>query len=389
MKRTLVFGCLTLVWSLGLAQDLVITNARLLDGTGMNIPNGSVVIRGGRIVSSGAGTANAPGVPVLDAGGMTVMPGFIDAHRHIISGDADTWFREESIDRMREFLEAGYTTLMSGGGPDPGIFELERRINSGELAGPRIITSVRDDPRTYKTPEAARQRVRDIAAMRTKFIKVRIDSAEDAKILAEITDEAKQYDLDVMVHASTVPMMLAAVDAGATKLVHSPNDSYMTPADAKRVADAGIENLSTVGFAVPLFGVFNQDNVPTFRDGSKWPEEILGTGMNAAGEKVINGRILWDAGVVYGFGTDTGYLPWEGLKHELRTLNLMFSPIDMVKMMGPNTAAFFNMEDELGTLQPGMIADIVLIDGDPLYLIFELLKVKVVIQSGRITVDKR
>jgi imidazolonepropionase-like amidohydrolase len=389
MKRTLVFGCLTLVWSLGLAQDLVITNARLLDGTGMNIPNGSVVIRGGRIVSSGAGTANAPGVPVLDAGGMTVMPGFIDAHRHIISGDADTWFREESIDRMREFLEAGYTTLMSGGGPDPGIFELERRINSGELAGPRIITSVRDDPRTYKTPEAARQRVRDIAAMRTKFIKVRIDSAEDAKILAEITDEAKKYDLDVMVHASTVPMMLAAVDAGATKLVHSPNDSYMTPADAKRVADAGIENLSTVGFAVPLFGVFNQDNVPTFRDGSKWPEEILGTGMNAAGEKVINGRILWDAGVVYGFGTDTGYLPWEGLKHELRTLNLMFSPIDMVKMMGPNTAAFFNMEDELGTLQPGMIADIVLIDGDPLYLIFELLKVKVVIQSGRITVDKR
>jgi imidazolonepropionase-like amidohydrolase len=389
MKRTLVFGCLTLVWSLGLAQDLVITNARLLDGTGMNIPNGSVVIRGGRIVSSGAGTANAPGVPVLDAGGMTVMPGFIDAHRHIISGDADTWFREESIDRMREFLEAGYTTLMSGGGPDPGIFELERRINSGELAGPRIITSVRDDPRTYKTPEAARQRVRDIAAMGTKFIKVRIDSAEDAKILAEITDEAKKYDLDVMVHASTVPMMLAAVDAGATKLVHSPNDSYMTPADAKRVADAGIENLSTVGFAVPLFGVFNQDNVPTFRDGSKWPEEILGTGMNAAGEKVINGRILWDAGVVYGFGTDTGYLPWEGLKHELRTLNLMFSPIDMVKMMGPNTAAFFNMEDELGTLQPGMIADIVLIDGDPLYLIFELLKVKVVIQSGRITVDKR
>jgi imidazolonepropionase-like amidohydrolase len=389
MKRTLVFGCLTLAWSLGLAQDLVITNARLLDGTGMNIPNGSVVIRGGRIVSSGAGSANASGVPVLDAGGMTVMPGFIDAHRHIISGDTDTWFREEAIDRMREFLEAGYTTLMSGGGPDPGIFELERRINSGELAGPRIITSVRDDPRTYKTPEAARQRVRDIAAMGTKFVKVRIDSAEDAKILAEITDEAKKYDLDVMVHASTVPMMLAAVDAGATKLVHSPNDSYMTPADAKRVADAGIENLSTVGFAVPLFGVFNQDNVPTFRDGSKWPEEILGTGMNAAGEKVINGRILWDAGVVYGFGTDTGYLPWEGLKHELRTLNLMFSPIDMIKMMGPNTAAFFNMEDELGTLQPGMIADIVLVDGDPLYLIFELLKVKVVIQGGEITVDKR
>lgn len=389
MKKLLGFLTLALALNLGFAQDLVITNARLLDGTGMDIPTGSIVIRQGRIVSTGPGSAQASGMPVIDAQGMTVLPGFIDAHRHIMRGDDDTWFREESADRMREFLESGYTTLMSGGGPDPGIFELERRINSGELAGPRIITSVRDDPRNYKTSEAARQRVRDIAAMGTKFVKVRIDTADDARILAEITDEARKYDLDVMVHASTVPMMLAAVDAGATKLVHSPNDSYLTPAEAKRVADAGIENLSTVGFAVPVFGVFNQDNIPTFRDGSKWPDEILGTGSNAAGEKVINGRTLWDAGVVYGFGTDTGFHPRDGLKHELRALNLMFSPIDMIKMMGPNTAAFFNMEDDLGTLEPGKIADIVIVDGDPLDLIFNLLNVKVVVQGGKVVVDKR
>jgi imidazolonepropionase-like amidohydrolase len=389
MKKILGLCCLTLVWNLCPAQDLVITNARILDGTGLDIANGSIVVRDGRIVSVATGAANARGLQVVDANGMTVLPGFIDAHRHIMRGDDETWFREESIVRMREFLESGYTTLMSGGGPDPGILELERRIQSGELAGPRIITSARDDPRNFKTPEAARARVRDIAAEGIKFVKVRIDSDDDAKILAQITDEAKKFGLDVMVHASTVPLTLAAIDAGATKLVHSPHDSYMTPADAKRIVDAGIENLSTTGFAVPHFGIFNDDNVPTFRDGSKWPDDILGTGSNAAGEKVINGRTMWDAGVVYGFGTDTGYHPRDGLKHELRTLNLMFSPTDVIKMMGPNTAAFINMSSDLGTLEPGKIADIVIVNGDPMDLIFNLINVEVVIQAGKVVVDKR
>ena len=155
------------------------------------------------------------------------------------------------------------------------------------------------------------------------------------------------------------------------------------------VAAAGIENLSTVGFAVPVFGVFNDDNVPTFRDGSPWPSGILGTGSNAAGEKPVNARTLWDNGVVYGFGTDTELSAARGLKHELKTLNLMFSPIDILKLMGPNTAAFIDMSDDLGTLAPGKIADIVIVDGDPLDLIFNLLNVEVVIKGGEIVVDHR
>jgi imidazolonepropionase-like amidohydrolase len=102
----------------------------------------------------------------------------------------------------------------------------------------------------------------------------------------------------------------------------------------------------------------------------------------------VNARTLWDNGVVYGFGTDTGYLPREGLKHELRGLNLMFSPLDILKLMGPNTAAFIDMSDELGTLAPGKIADIVIVDGDPLDLIFNLLNVEVVIKGGEVVVDR-
>ena len=369
------------------AQDLVIVNARILDGAGTNIERGSIVIEDGRIVSVAAGTAAARGARVLDAAGRTVLPGFIDAHRHIMRGDDETWFREQSAPRMREFLEAGFTTLMSGGGPVPGILELERRIDAGDLVGPRIITSGRCDPNEFDTPEKARAQVRALAAAGVAIVKSSVTPAQK-DLLAVIVDEAKRHGLEVMVHAVTVPSMLAAVEAGAGKLVHTPHDSFMTNEHAKLVADAGIENLSTVGFAVPVFGVFNDDNVPTFRDGSPWPSGILGTGSNAAGEKPVNARTLWDNGVVYGFGTDTGYLPREGLKHELRALNLMFSPIDILKLMGPNTAAFIDMSDELGTLTPGKIADIVIVDGDPLDLIFNLLNVEVVIKGGEVIVER-
>jgi imidazolonepropionase-like amidohydrolase len=67
----------------------------------------------------------------------------------------------------------------------------------------------------------------------------------------------------------------------------------------------------------------------------------------------------------------------------------MFSPQDIVKLMGPNTAAFIEMTDELGTIAPGKIADLTIVDGDPLKLIFNLLNVVVVVQGGKIVADHR
>lgn len=399
MKRLLALTLLAFLWNLGTAcdlaaQDLVITNARIIVGNGTVINAGSVVVRAGRIVSVAQGAANAQGAQTIDARGMTVMPGFIDAHRHVMGGNDDQWFREQSVARMQEFLDAGYTTLMSGGGPVPGIIELKRRIDKGELKGPRIITSGRADLGNFKTPEAARAQVRMLAQAGIEIIKSRLDDdayAQQAVMLAVVTDEARKHNLDVMVHATSGPSMLAAVKAGATKLVHTPHGSWLTEADARVVKDAGIEVLSTIGFGVPVFGVFNKNNVPTFRDGSPWPEGISnghGRGREA-GEKAVNARTLWDAGVTFGYGTDTGYLPLEGLSHELRSLNLVFSPQDLIKLMGPNTAAFIEKSADLGTLEQGKLADIVILDGNPLEGYWNLLKAKVVIKGGVVVADKR
>src|SRR5207244_10473780 len=92
--------------------------------------------------------------------------------------------------------------------------------------------------------------------------------------------------------------------------------------------------------------------------------------------------------------TDSCYLPFWGRAQELRVLNLMSSPIDLVKILGPNTAAWINMSKDLGTLEAGKIADIALLAGNPLggtplngY--WDFLNVQVTIKGGDVLVDKR
>src|SRR5918995_1202157 len=123
------------------AQDLVISNARILDGNGNAVERGMVVVREGRIAAVGINASGAPANAVrIDAGGRTVMPGFIDAHRHIVQGDPARWLAEQSAANMREFLEAGFTTVFSAIDAPEQILELRRRTESGETVGPRIIS---------------------------------------------------------------------------------------------------------------------------------------------------------------------------------------------------------------------------------------------------------
>jgi len=115
-----------------MAQDLVISNARIIVGNGQVIEKGSIVVKGDRIasVSEGAAGAAAKGAKRIDAKGMTVMAGFIDDHRHLIQGrtpDAVAKFlKDDAPSRMRELLEAGFTTVQSGGDDNDGILALKK-----------------------------------------------------------------------------------------------------------------------------------------------------------------------------------------------------------------------------------------------------------------------
>jgi imidazolonepropionase-like amidohydrolase len=393
------------------AQDLAIVNARILDGKGGVIERGAVVVRGGKIVSVGSGAAPS-GVQRIDAQGRTVMPGFIDAHRHIATGDAAEWLAKRAPAQMQDFLDAGFTTVLCAICPDQAL-ELRQRVESGAIKGPRLLVGQiillarpgppagRGDPARFDTsrppmrptqaagaipPAETITSVESIASRKYDYLKTIITTTPggpEVDTLKLIVAEGKKRNIPTITHAVSVIDTLAAVDAHPDVLVHTPHIGHLNDdgAAVKKIAGAGIPMTSTLQVFAPHF---SPDNMPLFRDGEPFPWNTL----SSAGDGPVNARLLWEAGISYGYGTDTTWPPKASLGDELRALSLVFSPRDISKIMGQG-AARSTLRQDFGTLEPGKVADIVLIDGNPLTNINDLLKVMVTIKGGRIVSDAR
>ena len=400
------------------AQNLVITNARILDGTGKVIERGAVVVRDGKIASVAAGNPTAvPGARVINARGMTVMPGFIDAHRHPIPGNTAEWLEKDAAAQMRAFLDAGFTTVLSAITPDEGL-ELRRRIESGVIKGPRIFAARLiplaraagggrgnaggrgGDPARFDTARPPLRPTEPAGAIPAEDTINAVEAAAKAgfdyiktvmtvtpggpeiETLRLIVNEGKKHNLPTITHAVTVVDTLAAVDAGTGVLVHTPHIGRLDedPAAIQKIVRAGIPMTSTLAVFIPHF---SPDNMPLFRDGLPFPWNTV----SSAGQGPVNARLLWEAGISYGYGTDTSWPPKESLKDELRALSLVFSPKDIVTILTKNAARSALRQDQLGTLEPGKLADIVIVNGDPLNDIYDVLKVVTTVKGGVVLSD--
>lgn len=386
------------------AQDLVITNARILDGAGGEIPNGTIVVEGGVIRSVGPGGAPARAANVVDAGGRTVMPGFIDAHRHIGAGEPA---------QLKAFIDAGFTTVLDALSNLPVLTEVRRKIEAGEIVGPRLKLSgivpvnatalagggdpARRDPARIPfeerepvdstPPDQARamvNRVADQGADNVKIVLVASPKGDDLATLRAISDEAHKRGLRMITHTTAVVDAVLAAEAGTDYFAHTPHIGWVDEGDAiEKIVASGAPMVTTLGVFTPFFG--DDEHEGLFRDDGPFQWDTL----HSAGQGPVNDRLLWNAGVPICYGTDTSFSPRDSLRHELRALSSVFSPKDLVTILTKNAALCADVDEITGTVEAGKQADLVMVDGDPLTDIFAVLDVRLVVKGGEIVSDQR
>jgi imidazolonepropionase-like amidohydrolase len=392
MKRIVLGVAAALALAPGaFAQEVTITNARIFVGNGQVIDNGSIVVRGGKIASVAAGKPAQTAGRVIDAHGQSAMPGFIDAHRHLT-------FRPDAATEMHKLLEAGFTTVLSGGGPPEQAVKVRDQIDKGEFVGPRLIPAGNVlFLAAGQSPDKVRAEIQKLSRLGVKYTGEMLltpvpgPTQAELDMLAAALDEGARDGVKVQVHAVSTAAMMGAVDANIKLLVHVPNKDWVTSEQAARMKAGGVHILSAAGTWAPVFGVFANDNKPRARDGKPWPEGITDGvgGGKEVGYALVNNRTLYDAGVSLGIGMDTTYEPREGLRVELRSLDGALSPTDIMKMIGPNSADYLGMGDQIGTLEAGKQADILLLNGNPLDGYEQWLKVSTVVVGGRVAIEPK
>jgi imidazolonepropionase-like amidohydrolase len=401
------------------AQNITVTNARILDGTGKVIERGSVVVRDGKIVSVAAGAPQSQAGRTIDAAGKTLMPGYVDAHRHVVAGNPAEWLDKTAARQLQEFLDAGFTTVLGAIDP-PQLIEARKRIDAGTLKGPRLFVGqmiplagqvppppgtppfrgdpARTDPaRQPLGSQAAPAIPRDVTLKQIEaakaagydYLKTIMNATPGGPEIATqkfVVDEGKKRGLPTITHAVSVRDTLAAIqDSKPALLVHTPHIGDLG-ADApalRKIVAAKVPMTSTLQVFLPHFGA---DGKPLFRDRQAFPFDTL----SSAGQGPVNARLLWEAGLTnYGYGTDTQWPPKETLFDELRALSLVFSPADIVTILTKNAANATMHGSQFGTLEAGKFGDMVIVDGDPLLRTADLLNVVTTIKGGEVVFEKR
>ena len=402
MKRfLLLLACI--VASAGMAaaqnQPTVLRVSTLLDGKGHVLHDTAIVIENGKIVRL---DPHATG-RVYDLRGLTVMPGWIDLHVHI------SWHfgpdgknagqgvgKDESPEQAAlakagdawDTLVGGFTTVQSVGAESDA--PLRDAINRGQIPGPRILTAIRPlsgGGRGPKTPDEIRAYVDQDKAMGADLIKIFASASirqggtptltQDQ--LSAACDEARKDGLRTLVHAYGAAVRMS-VEAGCTQVEHG---MLMDLADLKLMAEHGT-------YFDPQAGLV-QNN---YFDHGK---EYLGTpgyteeGFDAM-RKVLPSDIamikqaLATPGLKVVFGTDAvaGAHGHNAEEFIYRVKDAGEDPMRALVSANSLAAESMNLGDQIGSIAPGLQADIIAVDGNPLSDITAVRRVVFVMRSGKV-----
>ncbi len=415
------------------SPQVALTHVRVVDGTGApSLPDATVILANGKIQAIGSTqtTPLAPGTPILDLTGRTVIPGLVGMHDHMFYGAVGTVLGytddEMGFSFPRLYLASGVTTIRTAGAIEPAAdLQLMQQIDKGWVAGPKMFVT---GPymNGNATPDEVRKTVEEWAGRGATSFKayMYISRAE----LSAAIEAAHKRHLTVAGHLCAVGFREAAA-LGIDSLEHGlVEDSEFVPGKDPDVCPSRdsintalvqldiesvpvqqtirdlVEHHVAVSSTLPVYETFTPFRVPTqdrileaLRPSSRSDYLKMRANVNQYGDRspwpvllkkeMQFERAFAKAGGVLLAGEDPtgngGNLAGFGDQRELELLvEAGFTPLEAIHIATANGAAFLGESERIGSLAPGKQADLVVIRGDPSSNMSDIEKVEIVFKGG-------
>jgi len=374
-----------------IAQDTVLKTRLAIDGQGNVIRNAVIVVHDGRIVSVGANGRVPQGAREVDLTKFTVMPGLIDMHVHIAAHFDESSRERPSItafwaaENARKYLESGFTTLRSLGSSNLVDVDLRNAINAGLVPGPRLFVSGEPLAETAVKPAEGegpmREYVRRQVAANVDVIKIFGSLSSRAgggptytlEQLKAAVDEAHKAGKPVAVHAHAAEAVRRAILAGADTVEHGAlmDDAVIDLLVQKQVVYVPNLYLAEYYLANGQKFHFNEEQLRYTRDFMKPRAEAFAKAVKKGA------RIVFGTDAVAGMAGHTA--------PEFERRVALGMPAQQAITSATSTPAkVLGMAEKIGDLKPGMFADIIAVEGNPLEDIKALGRVTFVMKEGTI-----
>ena len=391
---------------------VILEGATLIDGTGaLPKPNTTIVIDGNRIVFVSNNTADSFDLNFSTANsvnltGKYIIPGLFDMHAHVGNVLKDSYNQNESEYMLRMLLTNGITTIRNPGGPTEQSVALRENASEGKIAGPQIFTAGQllntpDIPvpfveKQVQTEQDVRQEVRTQAAAGVDYIKLYVgltpDLVEAAIDEAHINGkkvvghlymtswtDAANLGIDALTHGVPVsPFLLSEADRQEFLEFGDHPFNHLLWLDLVDLNGPEINNMisALVNNDIPVDPTLDIYEIITKESQHQylWPKVLQLT------------KMLYDNGVTILSGSDIpnfDLVPGASLHHELELLvEAGISPLEIIKIATRNGAHALGIEEEVGTVEAGKQADMIILSDNPLDDISNTMKIEAVINNG-------